>query len=328
MPSIGSVDLVTSLQFDQINNQFLEPFFEANPDGIDGITNLQNRTVVFLTRDSNPETGGWQQTTFFDPLNPAGNVQSGPGSYDSLPFDQTTDITDQATQYGVWRIQYLTAAGGGTYMSLQFVQNVDLNNKFTIGFGETYSSTNWYKNANGYFEQIPLLTADKDVLFYQDGEDPEIVGRFNLIDIDLSSTIDVDTIIGSPTYTSPNGVAFSNGMKVIFRGNVFPASYQNKEYYVEGVGTAIQLLLSTNFITPETYTQNLTIPYDSTPYDVGNYDGSLNQPLIPDYLTINRASPDLNAWARSNRWCHIDVITASAELQQYSSGAEQQFQSS
>ena len=312
MPSVGLVDLVTTLQFDQINNQFIEPFFEANPDGIDGITNLRDRTVAFITQNSNPETGGWQQTTFFDPLAPAGNVQSGPGSYDSLPFDQTTDITDQSTQYSIWRIQYLTAVGGGIYMSLQFVQNVDLNNKFTVGFGEEYSSTSWYKNSNGYFEQLPLLTADRDALFYQDGEDPEIFGRFNLIDIDLSTTIDVDTIIGSPTYTSPNGVVFSNGMKVVFRGNVFPASYQNKEYYVEGVGTAIQLLPATNFITPEPYTQNLTIPYDTTPYDVGNYDGSLNQPLIPDYLTINRASPDLNAWTRSNRWCHIDVITASA----------------
>jgi len=313
MPSIGTVDLVTTLQFDQINNQFLEPFFAENPNGIDGITNLQNRTIAFITQDSNPETGGWQQTTFFDPLDNVGNVQSGAGSYDSLLFDQTTDITDRATQYGVWRIQYLTAeGGGGTYMSLQFVQNVDLNNKFTVGFGAEYSSTGWYKNLNGFFEQIPLLTADRSLLFYQDGTDPEIVGRINIIDLEMSTTIDVDAIIGRPTYTSPNGVIFSNGMKVVFRGNVYPASYQNQEYYVEGVGTAIQLLPVANFVTPEPYTDSSTIPYDSTPYDFGTFDGSLNQPETPDYLTINRASPDRNAWTRSNRWFHIDVITASA----------------
>jgi hypothetical protein len=90
MPSIGTVDLITTLQFDQINNQFLEPFFEANPNGIDGIRNLQNRTIAFITQDSNPVTGGWQQTTFFDPLLNAGNVQSGVGSFDSTTFDQTT----------------------------------------------------------------------------------------------------------------------------------------------------------------------------------------------------------------------------------------------
>ena len=117
----------------------------------------------------------------------------------------------------------------------------------------------------------------------------------------------------SKNYTSPNGVVFTNGLKVQFIGNVNPTEYHNKEYYVEGVGTAIKLLPVTNYVTPETYTQSLSVPYSSTPYDDGNYDASLNQPLQPDYLTINRASSDLNAWTRSNRWFHIDVINASAE---------------
>jgi hypothetical protein len=312
MPSIGTVDLVTTLQFDQINNQFVGPFFAANPNGIDGITNLENRTIAFITQDSNPQTGGWQQTTFFDPLLNAGNVVSGAGSFDSTAFDQTTYITDQSTQYSVWRVQYLTAPSGGIYMSLQLVQPVALENKFIVGFGDQYSSTGWYKNSQGFFEQIPLLTADKNVLFYQDGTDPEIVGRFNIIDLDMSTTIDVDAIIGAVQYTSPNGVKFTNGMKVVFRGNVYPTSYQNNEYYVEGVGTAIKLLPVTEFTTPETYTDSLSIPFDTTPYDFGNFDGSLNQPLAPDYLTINRASLDRNPWTRSNRWFHIDVINASA----------------
>ena len=272
MPSVGMVDLTTSLQFDQINDQYVADFIAANPTGIDGITNLENRTLVFITQDSSPV-----------PLN----------------------------LYSVWRIQYLTD-GGGVYMSLQFVQEVDLNNKFTIGFGSEYSSTSWYKDTTGFFSQIPLLTADKNLLFYQDGTDPEIFGQIRVINLDMSVTINVDNILGSATYTSPNGVTFTNGMKVVFRGNVYPTSYRNNEYYVEGVGTAIQLLPVTEFVTPETYTNSLTIPYDSTPYDTATFDGFLNQPIVPDYLTINRASPDLNAWTRSNRWFHIDVITASA----------------
>ena len=172
MPSIGQVDLVTTLQFDQINNQLVDIFLENNPNGIDGITNLQNRTIAFITQDSDPNTGGWQQATFFDPLLNAGNVVSGEGSYDSTTFAQTTLITDPATQYSIWRIQYLTAETGNIYMSLQFVQNVDLNNKFTVRFGTEYSSTSWYKDTNGFFSKIPLLTADKSLLFYQDGTDP------------------------------------------------------------------------------------------------------------------------------------------------------------
>jgi len=287
MPSIGTVDLITNLQFDQINNIPVSVFLNTY-GGIDGITNLQGRTLVFEQTDT-----GWEQTVLDDPFT-------------------FIAITDPAVRYGIWQIQY-NIIDGTQYIQLISSQSISVLNKFTIIFGTEYSSTNWYKNLDGFFEQIPLLTAASSVLYYQDGTDPAIFGRFNLIDLVQSDTIDVDSIIGSTSYTSPNGVVFSNGMKVIFRGNVFPSSYQNNEYWVEGVGTAIQLLPVANFVTPETYTNNLSIPYDTTPYDVGNYDGSLNQPLIPDYLTINRSSPDLNAWSRSNRWVHIDVITASAE---------------
>jgi hypothetical protein len=307
----GTVDLVTSLKFNQINNIFLDPFFEANPDGIDGIKELNGKTIVFLNQIDNAEDGGWQITSFFDPLPNQGNVISGTGSFDTTLFDQTTDITSQDQRYSVWQIQYNTS-GGQTYMTLNPVLPVAQLEKFQIQFGNFYASTNWYKNASGYFEQIPLLTAINSLLFYQDGTDPEIFGQIRLLNQEQAETIFIEDILGQKNYTSPNGVVFTNGLKVVFRGDVEPASYSNNEYYVEGVGTAIQLLPVTNFVTPETYTQSATTPYDSTPYDVGGYDATLNAPLIPDYITINRASLDLNPWTRSNRWFHIDVINATA----------------
>lgn len=314
MPSIGSVDLITDLQFDQINNVFVDDFFKQYPNGIDGIQNLENRTLIFTTQNTDPVTGGWEQTTFFDPLLNVGSEVSGPGSYDTQLFDQLTPVTDPATQYGIWRVQYLTAPTGKVYMSLQAVQPVETNNKFTIVFGDQWSTTSWYKNEDGFFSQIPLLTADKTVLYYQDGTDPKIFGEIRIIDETSSSTLDINTILGRSTYTSPNGVIFSNGMKVIFRGSVSPASYQNNQYYVEGVGTAIQLLPLSEFITPETYTDGVEtgLGYSSDPFDSTNFSGSSNQPTVPDYITINRDSPDRNAWTRSNRWFHIDVIKASA----------------
>jgi hypothetical protein len=309
----GTVDLVTTLDFNQLNNIFLDPFFEANPDGIDGIKELNGKTIVFLNQTSDAESGGWQITTQFDPLPNVGNVQSPTGSYDSTLFDQTTDITSQADRYSVWQIQYNTTTGGQTYMTLASVLPVSNLEKFQVQFGTSYASTNWYKNASGYFEQIPLLTAINSLLFYQDGTDSEIFGQIRLLEQDQSETIFIEDIIGQKNYTSPNGVVFTNGLKVVFRGDVEPVSYANKEYYVNGVGTAIQLLAVTNFVTPETYTQSGTVPYDTTPYDVGGYDATQNAPLVPDYLTISRGSTDLNAWTRSNRWFHIDVINASAE---------------
>jgi len=306
-----TVDLITDLKFTDINNQSVEQFFIDNPDGIDGITNLNGRTVVFINDIEDPTAGGWQIASQFDPLPNVGDVQSGPGSYDSVPFSYTTDIPKEQ-RYSVWQIQYITTNDGYTYMQLNSVQAIEFEQKFIINYGTVYSSTDWYKNDQGYFEQIPLLTAPLSTLYYQDGVNPLMFGEIKLITEDQISTLDVNEIIGKKNYTSPNGVVFTNGLKVEFVGSVTPVSYQNNSYYVEGVGTAIKLLPVTNFVTPETYTKSSTVPYDSTPYDIGNYDATLNAPLVPDYLTINRASLDLNPWTRSNRWFHIDVINASA----------------
>jgi hypothetical protein len=311
LESVPAVDLVTNLKFNQINNQYVEPFL-AQYGGIDGISALNGKTVVFLNQTTDAQDGGWQRTTQFDPIAPGVANQGLVGTYDTTLFDQTTDILPDQ-RYSVWQIRYVTTDDGSQYINLVSVRNVEQLQKFNILYGTEYSSTQWYKDAEGVFEEIPLLTAVKDVLYYQDGTDPGIFGRFKLINQDQANTLDISDIIGEKTYTSPNGVVFTNGMKVQFIGDVNPGNYQNQEYYVEGVGTAIRLLPVSNYVTPETYTKSATVPYDSTPYDVGNYDASLNQPLVPDYITINKASPDLNAWTRSNRWTHIDVITASAD---------------
>ena len=277
LTELSGVDLITTLQYDQINGKTVEQFFTENISGIDDIVDLNNRTLVFQYNEN-----GW------------GTVP-------------------QSQRYNVWRISYIDI-GGTEYIQLNTVLTVNELEKFSILYGTQYASTAWYKNTQGLFERIPLLTAVNNVLYYQDALDPLMFGEIRLIDQTDSSTLKIDDIIDRPTYTSPNGVIFTNGLKVIFRGNVDPVSYQNQSYYVEGVGTAIKLLPVTDFITPEPYTQSASNAYDQLPYDVGNYDGTLNAPELPDYLTINRASPDLNAWSRGNRWFHIDVINYSAEL--------------
>lgn len=392
LTDIGTVDLITDLKFNQLNNVYVSEFLAQYPDGIDGITNLNNRTVVFTNRIENAQDGGWQITTQFDPLlkeAPPEIITNGlPGSFDTTLFDQTTDISTQAQRYSIWQIQYILDNDGQPFMQLSVLRPVPNLNKFSIGFGAQYSSTQWYKNAEGYFEQIPLLTAVLDTLYYQDGTDPAIFGRIQLVEQSENNPINIDDIIGAKNYTSPNGVVFTNGLKVQFRGFTEPAQYQDLEYYVEGVGSGpgidvrvgfvdgeayfgayhlvgtqkvtgaspsteyfqqyiydtveeslanigagtpedaalptqgilnatrgngIRLLPVSNFVTPETYTRSLTTPFDSTPYDATPYDDTLNAPLVPDYITINRASHDRNAWSRSNRWFHKDVIQATAD---------------
>ena len=333
LTQINPVNLVTNLKFDQINNQPFLQFLETY-GGIDGITSIDNLTLIFGT----PYTDGWD----FNAL---------PAGFDEDPFGYSEPVTDPAIQYGLWQI-HLVDIDGVQYIQLQSLQTVDTFNKFTISFGTQYSSTGWYKNSEGTFEQIPLLTAIQSSLYYQDSKNPALVGEIRLVDQAQAATLDVLDIIDRKNYTSPNGVVFTNGLKVTFTGNVVPASYAGNTYYVEGVGTAIKLVSVESFVTPEPYTQSATAPFDplyidevvtnpnfnpllpispSNPttittrspatnanngligsYDTTNFDATLNAPEIQDYLTINRASPDLNPWTRSNRWFHIDVINASA----------------
>jgi hypothetical protein len=307
-PTPVPVDFVTNLKFSDINNQFLAPFL-AQYGGIDGVTSFDGRTIVFL--DSS-DSGGWEITTQFDPL--AATAEPGlTGTYDTTLFSQVTPITTQSLRTSVWQISYATTAGGDVYLKLNSVLPIDQLQKFSVSYGTEYSKTEWYRNSSGVIERIPLLTAIQNILYYQDGTDPGIAGQLRLVDPTGSTTLYIEEILNQPQYISPNGVKFTNGLKVQFRGDVIPASYQNQQYYVEGVGTAIRLLPVTDFVTPEKYTKDVSLPYDTVGFDNGNFDASLNQPLVSDYLTINRASQDLNAWSRCNRWFHTDVITASAD---------------
>jgi len=296
LPSIGTVDLLTDLRFDQINNITVADFI-ATHGGIDGITALDGRTLIFEGTSLDTDVGGWTKTTYFDPLSQGSTSQV--GGYDSLLYTQQTEVP-LSQRRDIWQINYINN-NGFIYISLTNVGTINDLEKFTILYGNTYASTGWFKNDAGVFKQIPLLTASQDTLYYQDGTDPGIFGRIRLIEQSQSSTLYIDEIIGKKTYTSPNGVEFTNGLKIVFRGDVVPASYIGNEYYISGVGTAIKLLPVTDFICPETYVVDAdTSTFASEPSDL-------------DYLTISRASLDLNAWTRGNRWFHIDVINATAK---------------
>ena len=384
LTSIGTVDLLTDMQFAQINNQRVDEFI-ATYGGIDGNTNLNSRTLIFTNPVIDTQDGGWYRTSFFDPLIQDSANNSLNGSYDSIPFDLTIDIAPDQ-RYQKYQISYVDIAGI-TYIQLNKIADIAPLEKFTISNGTNYSSTQWYKDSTGAFQQIPLLSAVQNILYYQDGTDPEIFGQIKLIDQNASNTLYVDEIIGRKDYTAPNGVKFTNGLKVRFTGDVAPARYasgtttftctqtetgtnyitspastdlyvgqavifvsptlgglnagttyyvrsiaangtkftvsaaqysstavalangtgtmssiaiSNREYYVSGVGTAIELLPVIDFVTPELYVQDA---------DTGTV---LVEPDNLDYLTINRASKDLNPWTRSNRWFHVDVINATA----------------
>ena len=218
-----------------------------------------------------------------------------------------TDVS--ATFY---RITYLGDISDPV-LRLVEVGPIPTNEKITAQYGTEWIARKFYRNVAGTINAVPYNSAILDVLYYQDGTSGNKVGQLRIIDSNTTNRIDViEDILGKIQYTAPNGVEFTNGLKVVFQGDIYPVSYENVQYYVEGVGTAIQLIPVADLIAPEPFTSSTYIPYDTLPYDIGNYDSNLYIPVTQDYITIARNSINKNPWSRSNRWFHIDVINATA----------------
>ena len=134
----------------------------------------------------------------------------------------------------------------------------------------------------------------------------------DLVTID---TVNIDTEIinqSSYTTTSTNAIALSNGMKISFSSEQAPAYYRNKEFIVEGVGSSIKLIDFSLLVPSSKVANSYADHFSNIPFDQYSFDSSTAVPVTPDYITINRASVDLNPWSRYNRWTHADVIAASA----------------
>lgn len=193
-------------------------------------------------------------------------------------------------------------------------------NPFTIRTARSLLSADQYAigiTNNNITNGTVTLVLDKyspGILYYQSAADINLGGTIQIFDIDQATHIDVDNdVLGKKTYTLANGVSLSNGMLVYFKGNVLPNKYATGQYYVEGVGSGIQLIAKTVLEVISPYTTSEAVLFDDTPFDSLPFSDATGYASQQDFITINRASRDYNPWSRYNRWFHKDVITASAQ---------------
>ena len=272
MPLAGTVDLSTTLSYTQIQGQRLSSIVASAENGIDGVSapnQINLKSLIFVNQDLD----------------------------DSKWTDDVNGIIPVANRRNAWRIILSNDADPIVTLSPSYQAFViTASQKVYVGsgltrYGSTYYLANDYLSLN-LFYLMPDITSSLNTLYYQDAANSNLVGRFSLLTPE-TSVINVDAdIIGAKSYKSPNGVTFTNGLKVVFDSSATPSSYQNQTFYVEGVGTSIKLVNADLLISPEMFASA----------------GLVNQ----DYITINRASMDNNPWTRSNRWFHVDVITATA----------------
>lgn len=251
-----SVDYATILTYLDLQGKTLDEFITAF-GGLDGASgNVHGKKVIFVGADTDDYF--WTYNNVVVP--PADRTKTW-----LVDVDQNTNT-----------------------INLVPSEVINTNEKVYVKSGSTNASKNFFVDYTGFYQEVPLLTAPLTSLYYQNGTSGLGSGIISLVN-PSSATIDpASDIVGQKTYISPNGVVFSNGMKIRF-DTTAAGSYASNVYYVEGVGSSISLLLVDDLVATE-----------------------LDNLNTPDYITINRSSLDVNAWSRSNRWFHIDVLEATA----------------
>ena len=151
-------------------------------------------------------------------------------------------------------------------------------------------------------------TADT-ILFYQCGNHVAMKGRIIIKDLEQVA-YDLAEVEGCTAFTDSSGLTLTNTINVQVTSNG-TSDYTNKKFFVDGVGQRITLTDISQHEVPEAYGTETTEVWDkdgTSGFDVTGFDNSIAQSTEPDYWTVNRASQDLNAWTRANRWVHIDAI--------------------
>jgi hypothetical protein len=277
MPIAGTVNYATNLSYASLQGSLLS---DLDPvlGGLDGLVfSIESATVVFVNN------------SFIDDVywNNIARLEN------NIIYLDNNELIPLANRNNIYEINIYEDDQGRKRIYLSAKQFVNNNQKVRINAGVTNAGKEFYSRLDIYNE-VPSVTAPLDLLYYQSSLADSAIGGIQIID-PVGATIDVDlNIIGQSNYTSPNGVAFTNGLKITFDSSVTDP-YKNKTYYVEGVGKGIQLVLIDDLVCPE-------------------LDNDLSE---IDYFTINRASIDLNGWSRSNRWFHVEVLEASSRYNDF-----------
>jgi hypothetical protein len=273
-------------------------------------SNLQNLPSIFRTADNERFINAT-----LDQLTEKGQseaVSGYVGRQDSINFKSSDVYIDSANTD---RFNYQLEPGityVNEYNEYQLYKTYDDFLNQIVNLGGYKNNHNRLFNGQSYAFAPPIdfdkFANFREYYWLKSGPDAIIVKGS-----DDSTVIDVDYILERSTYTSPNGVIFSNGLKVRFEGDVLQSEYKGNEYYVEGVGIKIRLVAVKEMLLTESYGTTSGIPFDSFLFDTVPFDQSKYVSATPDYLTINRSSIDRNAWSRSNRWVHKEVIEYTAE---------------
>jgi len=248
MPKVAEVDYAVPFAYAQAQNRFLSDFLNDFPEYVGIAGALDGKTVIFVDQD---QLTNFQEDEVW--------LVAGETDSISITYDKGT-LVPQDVRYNVWNIQ-LIPVGDEQLINIYPGLEVAQEEKVYVKYGLGNANKEYYKEYDGFFHQTPLITAPRDTLYIQDGSRGDIYTTIKIVDYN-NFQIDVENdILGKEEYTSPNGIVFTNGLKIQFDTDVTPASYQEKTYYVADVGTGIRLVDEDIMVTPESYNDEIATNY-------------------------------------------------------------------
>jgi len=277
---------------------------------------LGNESSFILTPDgytNNPTLTFYRGQTYKFRVNCPKEGFSIRTNYDtgSLQFNPNREYkAGEKTVYDskLWKANKYILPGDGSSIfndteDWDYIENVSASTSLDYNIGVT---NNGVENGFMTFE-VPYDAPD--VLFYQGNITPDRFGRIIIANIESNTFVDVEKeIIGKETYTSGNGVKFTTGLIVEFKGNVTPAKYATGRWVIENVGVLINVVNWDDLVIPKLAKAVPEVVFDDGGFDTGPYDDAAAYPSDQDYIVISRDSIDLNPWSRYNRWFHRAVL--------------------
>jgi len=247
----GNADYATNLAFSQVIGAKPQDLIDLY-GGIDGPVRYLDGTTVAFINLAYIDDQFWVNTQ---------------RTVDGVAYFDQSNLVTMAERTSIYTISLQPDSNGDDRILLFPVTTVADETKIRVVGGEANAAKEYYKRLN-VFNEVPPITANLPVLYYQSGSDPDAVGFIRIIDTE-SHTIDPDIeILGKINYTSPNGIVFTNGLKIRFDTSVVSA-YQNKDYYIEGVGTAIRLIDADQLIAQEDINKSFIVD-GGTGYAIGD----------------------------------------------------------
>jgi hypothetical protein len=195
----------------------------------------------------------------------------------------------QIVEYAGWNIDVETEIiGQQNYTSPNGIQ---FTSGLKIQFGDDVTPA-YYQNRQFYVELVG-----------------DLGGGIRLVPVDELVTPESYNIENSINYPLTRIILSEQVTENIPTGTVLTVGATSVQVYEE-------IIIGRNYFTTltEVSQDDIGAVVSGTGIPIGTIVGSIRYDTVfPEYITINRASKDRNAWARNNRWFHIDVITKTAE---------------